>query len=68
MEGFEPQMARVALRLWFVIDWSDPPNPEQLVVKLYFGPRSEGYDDNPGGPHLHSVIGSVRDVIALLQS
>jgi hypothetical protein len=55
------------LRLWFVMDWIYPPEPEQLIVKLYFGPQSEGHDD-PDGPHLHSVIGSLRDVIALLQS
>jgi hypothetical protein len=62
-----PLFLEEPLRLWFVMEWTDPPDPEQLVVKLYFGPRSAGLDD-PGGPHLHSVIGSVRDVVALLQS
>jgi hypothetical protein len=43
----------------------EEPDPEHLMVKLFFGPRNE-YDYE--GPHLHSVMGSVGEVIALIQS
>jgi hypothetical protein len=42
----------------------EEPDPEHILVKLFFGPRNEyAYE----GPRLHSVTGSVGDVIALIQ-
>jgi hypothetical protein len=51
------------LRLSFA---KDQPAPENILAKLYFGPRCDDEYDAIG-PHLHSVSGSVGDIIAFIQ-